>query len=151
MSQYAAILGHQPHISVAELAAATEGFALTGKFQKMVALFDASTNMDFEMGKRLGGSVAIARKIKSSSGLTLEDLPKIVANETKDVKGKITFSLRTYGIPPKELHTLYRDCKKQLKKPAARRATSERTENQQRPCSCMIQACSRVNMARRSS
>ncbi len=116
MSQYAAILGHQPHISVAELAAATEGFALTGKFQKMVALFDASTNMDFEMGKRLGGSVAIARKIKSSSGLTLEDLPKIVANETKDVKGKITFSLRTYGIPPKELHTLYRDCKKQLKK-----------------------------------
>ncbi|OGJ55528.1 hypothetical protein A3D88_04725 [Candidatus Peribacteria bacterium RIFCSPHIGHO2_02_FULL_52_16] len=116
MPQYAAILGHQPHISIAELAAVAPGFAQTGTFEKFILLFESSADLSQETLNHLGGIIVMAKQIQSSSGLALEDIPKIVANETAGVKGKITFGLRCYGITPKEVHALYRESKHHLKK-----------------------------------
>ena len=116
MPRYAAILGHQPHISLAELASVCEEFEVRGKVEKVVTLFDGKTDLDAKMLNMIGGTVVLAQQIKSASPLTLEDIPKIVANETSGVKGKITFSLRCYGLQPRAVHELYRASKQQLKK-----------------------------------
>ena len=116
MPQYAAILGHQPQISIAELSAIAPGFAPIGTMEKFILLFESSADLSQDALNHLGGIIVMARQIQSSSGLTMEDIPKIVANETANVKGKITFSLRCYGISPKEVHALYRESKHHLKK-----------------------------------
>src|SRR3989338_725772 len=116
MPRYAAILGHQPHISLAELASVCEEFEVRGKVEKVVTLFDGKTDLDAKMLNMIGGTVVLAQQTKSASPLTLEDIPKIVANETSGVKGKITFSLRCFGLTPRAVHELYRESKKQLKK-----------------------------------
>jgi hypothetical protein len=115
MPNYAAFLGHQPHISIAELAATVPGFSLQGMPDKKIALFSASDELKPTVMNTLGGTVILAQQV-STNAIGLENLPKILLNEITKKRGKITFGLRTVGVPPKTVRQLYRKCKDALKK-----------------------------------
>ena len=115
MPQYAAVLGHQPHISIAELAAAVPGFSLESIQQKTVALFSASETLDPAIMDTLGGIVIIAERI-TEADVSLEDIPQILGNETSKIKKKVTFSLRCYGIAKQDIKTAYIQGKNMFKK-----------------------------------
>ncbi len=115
MTSYAAFLGHQPKVSVAELSATIPDFQLTKILGKNVALFDSGMDIGQKNLEGLGGTVLIARQILKE-GAELSDLPQILSNETQAVKGKVTFALRAFGMSPKRLQGLYRECKQFLVK-----------------------------------
>ncbi|MDO8648798.1 MAG: RsmD family RNA methyltransferase [Candidatus Peregrinibacteria bacterium] len=115
MNSYAAFLGHQPHISTAELAAVAENFSLTKTIFKNIILFESSEDLTPEKLSNLGGTPYIAKRITEES-LSLEDVPQLLGNELSAVKGKATFSFRTFGLRKPELHSLYRNAKTYLKK-----------------------------------
>lgn len=115
MQNYAAFLGHQPHISIAELAATVPGFSLQGMPDKKIVLFSASDELKPAVIHTLGGTVILAEQV-STNAVGLENLPKILINEITKKRGKITFGLRTVGVPPKTVRQLYRKCKDALKK-----------------------------------
>jgi len=112
--QYAAFLGHQPLISIAELSAALEDFSLNSVLDNRVALFETAQELDQEFFDTLGGTVVLAKQI-TEEDLTLDDIHKVLINEIGNKRGKITFSLRTHNIPRNAIATLYRHCKKALK------------------------------------
>lgn len=112
--QYAAFLGHQPQISIAELSAALEDFSLGEVIVDRIALFSTSEKIDQSFLDELGGTTLIAERITEES-LTLDDIPQVLLNEIKSKRGKITFSLRTMRIPRPMIGTLYRRCKKRCK------------------------------------
>lgn len=115
MPTYAAFLGHQPHISIAELAATVPGFSIKDTFDKKIITFESSTELKTATIDILGGSVALAEQI-SSNGSEVREIPKILAKEMESVKGKkVTFGLRTHGLSPKQVKTLYRECKEALR------------------------------------
>lgn len=115
MPSYAAFIGHQPHLSVAELAATVPGFLLHGKIDRIIALFDSGANLDAAFLDTLGGTVILAEKIAKEKP-TLEDVPNVLAEKLMPIKGKVMFSLRTYGVSPKNVKELYRKSKDLLKK-----------------------------------
>jgi hypothetical protein len=115
MPAYAAVLGHQPVISVAELAAAVPGFSLQKIISKQVALFESTETLPKDMMERLGGTIFLAESI-SEAPLTLEDIPQAMVNETSSVKKKITFSLRCYGLASKDIRDVYRKCKERFRR-----------------------------------
>ncbi len=112
---YAAFIGHQPHLSLAELAATVPGFLLHAKIDRSVVLFDSGISLDSAFLDTLGGTVVLAEKI-SDSALTLDDIPGLFARTLMPIKGKVTFSLRTIGITPAAVKQLYRRSKDHLKK-----------------------------------
>lgn len=112
---YAAVLGHQPHLSIAELAAVIPGFDLKDFLFKQVALFESSEELDPEIMDDLGGTVLLAMQL-TEENLSVEDIPGILANEVTKVRGKVTFGLRCYGLSPKIIKLLYRRCKDRLKR-----------------------------------
>ena len=87
MPSYAAILGHQPQISTAELAAAAPGFVLRKKIGKQVILFESSAELGLREFSKIGGTVVAARSM-SESALGLEDVPQMIVNESAAIKGK---------------------------------------------------------------
>ncbi len=113
--QYAAVLGHQPHISLSELAAVVPGFSLLGIEQKTVALFSSAAELDSEIMQMLGGTVFIAERI-TEADVSMEDVPRILCAEVSDVKKKITFGLRCFGIPKRDIKNAYRKGKEALRK-----------------------------------
>ncbi len=115
MPSYAAFLGHQPHISIAELSASIRGFSLDAILRNEILLFQSPEHLDGESLRVLGGTVAIARQV-TENDVGMSDVPQLLANEVESVTGKVTFSLRTFGIPPKEIRDLYRECKQLLKR-----------------------------------
>ncbi|PIQ76171.1 hypothetical protein COU78_01275 [Candidatus Peregrinibacteria bacterium CG10_big_fil_rev_8_21_14_0_10_49_24] len=115
MQHYAAFLGHQPHISTAELAAVVPGFSLEKVLDKKIALFSATEPLKPSVLNALGGTVVLAEQIGGSE-LSLADLPKVLLNEITKKRGKVTFGLRTVGVSPKVVRQLYRKCKDALKK-----------------------------------
>ena len=115
MPQYAAVLGHQPHISIAELAATVPGFTLERVEQKMVALFSSSDDLDDEFFNNLGGCVLLAKRV-TEADVALEDIPRILSAEVAHVKKKIIFGLRCFGVPRQEIKNIYRRSKDILKK-----------------------------------
>ena len=116
MNSYAAFLGHQPVISLAELNAVIPDFSYKGTIGKQAAVFESGYELDTSFINQLGGSFILAKKITDKS-LSLNDIPKILENELQGSKrGKLTFSLRTVGIQPKQVRELYRVCKQRLKK-----------------------------------
>lgn len=115
MPSYAAFLGHQPHISIAELSASIRDFELERVLDNRIVLFRSELPIDGSTLRVLGGTVAIG-KCLSEEDLTLEDVPKALYNEVSGVHGKITFSLRTHGLPGSGIRDLYRKCKDELKK-----------------------------------
>ena len=114
MPTYAAILGHQPHLSQAELAAVLPGFKQKKIIAKHILLFESSADIDAKSFRRLGGSIAIAREI-ASDRRSLDSLPQLLHRELSSVRGKVTFSLRAVGLPPGEHRELYRSCKTYLR------------------------------------
>lgn len=113
MPSYCAFLGHQPHISIAELSASIRDFKLRRILRNQVLLFESATDIDGKTLSTLGGTVVIARQVGDQP--TLENVPKILLKEVTEVKGKVTFSLRAFGLPTQELHDLYRACKHALR------------------------------------
>ncbi len=106
MYQYAAVLGHQSHLSLAELAATIPGFALESIEQKVVVLFSSSHSLNQEFFNMLGGTVFLAERI-TDADVSMADIPKIMGNEVKSVKKKVTFSLRCFGVPRPQVKTAY--------------------------------------------
>jgi len=115
MSAYAAFLGHQPHISIAELSASAPGFSLTKILKKQVLLFNSTQPLNEAFLNTLGGTVVIAKRI-TDKDLTLDDVPQALYNELQETKGKATFSIRTFGLSPRETRDLYRNGKQFLKR-----------------------------------
>ncbi|MBT6731149.1 hypothetical protein HOA73_04300, partial [Candidatus Peregrinibacteria bacterium] len=77
MPTYAAFLGHQPHISTAELAAVIPGFDIVNTFNKKVITFSSSTQLNSATLDILGGTVIIAEQL-SSDNLELKDVPRLL-------------------------------------------------------------------------
>lgn len=114
MPSYSAILGHQPQISIAELAAVIPGFSVKKRIGKSHVMFESTAELTSEDFEKIGGTVVAAREI-SDAALALDDVPQIIVKETASIKGKITFSIRAYGVPRKKVRDLYRMGKDALK------------------------------------
>src|SRR3989338_8932152 len=115
MTSYAALLGHQPRISLAELAASLPDFTFRRMAGKHIAVFETSADIAPKHLAQWGGTILIARQIVSAD-VGMADLPNILATEAEKLKGKITFSLRAVGVPPSLLRSAFRDCKLKLSK-----------------------------------
>lgn len=116
MPSYAAFLGHQPRISVAELAAAVPGFTLKKILEDRIVLFESPAELGQTFLDQLGGIVILAQSI-TSAVVTLEDIPSLLVSELKEARrGKVTFALRTFHLPRATVRTLYRRCKEALRK-----------------------------------
>ncbi len=115
MHSYAAQLGNNPSLSVAELAAVLPDFTKEHLFPGQVVTFQTATDLDQAFLNRIGGTIVMAKGILGDFAVGLGDLPALLAAELKTVKGKATFSLRCFGISPNRIHDLYKTCKKVLK------------------------------------
>lgn len=115
MSSYCAFLGHQPIISIAELAAALPGFAITHTFAKDIITFETERTLTQEDLDLLGGTIIIAQQV-SDHAVEFSDLPQLLLGELEGMRGKLTFSLRSFQISPKDLRNAYRACKDAIKK-----------------------------------
>jgi hypothetical protein len=115
MTSYAATLGHQPAISISELAAKIEGFASPVVVLQSAVIFESPAELSAKELSMLGGTVTLAKKLSASVAHTGE-IPALLAKEMTGLKGKVTFSLRCTGMAPRDIHGLYRACKEQLKK-----------------------------------
>ncbi len=116
MPSYAAFIGHQPHLSLAELAATVPGFLLHQKIDRSVVLFDSAEKLTSAFLDTLGGTIVLVEKLASEKPVTQEDIPDLLARELMPIKGKVTFSLRTLGLSPVAVKNLYRKSKDLLKK-----------------------------------
>lgn len=114
MPTYAVILGHQPGISLAELRACIPDLSGVMAATKNIALFTCSTDVRGDFVDRLGGTLLLAREVTKNA--SPEDIPQILEREIMGVKGKVTFSIRTFDIPRPVVHDLYRRCKAHLKR-----------------------------------
>ena len=116
MPSYAAFLGHQPRISLAELAAAVPGFTYRTTLKESVVLFESPAELDAPFFATLGGTVILARRV-SDQAVTISDIPAIMVSELKDARrGKLIFALRSLLLPRATIRTLYRQCKEALRK-----------------------------------
>jgi hypothetical protein len=115
LPQYAAFIGHQPHISLAELSATVPGFSFVRIVDKTVVIFDSTSTLPKSFLQNLGGTVVIAEKLPDTKA-TLENIPQILNEHMANKTGKVTFSLRTVGLNPVAVGKLYRECKHFLKK-----------------------------------
>ena len=89
MPTYAALLGHQPHISIAELAASVPGFKLQNIIQKQYALFESDLPLPPEFIHTLGDAHIYNNHIEQSKlqlTRTCRPLPKMKINpEVKSI------------------------------------------------------------------
>lgn len=115
MPSYAAFLGHQPHISIAELASAIRGFSNPRVIVNAAVIFDAPEELSEHDLTMLGGTVTLARQLPDAVS-SLNDVPEKLRKQLEGVKGKATFSLRCLGLTPREIHEQYKKCKDLLKK-----------------------------------
>ncbi|UPA22905.1 hypothetical protein K8942_01690 [Candidatus Peribacteria bacterium] len=113
--QYAAFLGNHPSLSQAELSASIPGFKPLRTIGQTMLIFETPEELGMKQLNRWGGIFLLAKEIGTAE-TTLKDVPALLAEQTKNVKGKITFSLRAYGVQKSTVHDLYRDCKSLLKK-----------------------------------
>lgn len=115
MHSYAAQLGNNPSLSIAELAAVLPDFEKVHVFPGNVVTFTTATEINQAFLHRLGGTIVIAQSIIGDFAIGLDDLPALLAAELKTVKGKATFSLRCFGISPNRVREFYKTCKQGLK------------------------------------
>lgn len=114
MHHYAALVGNNPSISIAELTAVFPDFDRGEFFGEQCITFASKTVIDQKLFDRIGGTILIAKKI-TDDAVTLNDIPALLATELASVKGKATFALRTIGITPKDIRELYKTLKNSLK------------------------------------
>jgi tRNA G10 N-methylase Trm11 len=115
VTHYLALLGHQPHISRAELCAALSDIDIDEASSLPIAFFSTKVDIDERFLALLGGTQLIARKI-SSNNTTLKDVPMLLQTELPHGKGKVTFSMRAFGLPPTVVRSLYREAKDALRR-----------------------------------
>lgn len=115
MHSYAAQLGNNPSLSIAELAAVLSDFDREHMFPGQIITFKTATELDQAFLNRLGGTIVLAKNIIGDFAVGLDDLPALLAAELKTVKGKATFSLRCFGVSPNRIRDLYKSCKQGLK------------------------------------
>jgi len=111
---YAAFLGNHPTISLAELRSVVPDLAVRRMIGQTVAIFSTTMKLDNEDLQNWGGIFMLAREIPGKH--KHQDLPALLHAEVAKVKGKMTFSIRAYGVPHHIVHNLYRDCKNYIKK-----------------------------------
>lgn len=119
MPTYCAFLGHQPSVSLAELVAIVPGFRLVAQSELTVAIFSSTDRLDATFLPNLGGVYALAEGFEGD--LTVSDGPQMLLECAKKIRGKITFGLRTSGIPSngvKEMYRRYKDTLKRAGRPA---------------------------------
>lgn len=113
MTTYAAFLGNHPDLSLAELRSSVPDLRVKRMIDTTITLFETPadlTNTDLE---HWGGIFLLARGIEGKHGIN--EIPQLLRDEVKDVRGKVTFSLRSFGVPRPAVHRLYRDVKNHLK------------------------------------
>lgn len=122
MPVYCAFLGHQPHISLAELCVLLPDLKVGKQWNQQIITFETSEKLDSDWLRLVGGTVLIAKELDSfpSGGKrNLETLAQhvqpLLLKELKGIKRKATFSLRAFSIPRNEVRSLYRLCKQYLK------------------------------------
>ncbi len=114
MPSYAAFLGHQPHISIAELSAAIPGFAKPVVMGPVV-MFESSAELTHEDIDMLGGTIALAKKLPDQPK-SLSDVPHLLRQQFAGIADKkVTFSFRCAGLPPGDVKKLYHNAKNFLK------------------------------------
>ncbi len=111
---YCAFLGNHPSISLAELFAVVPGLTLRRMITPQMALLASPVQLTNNHLKNLGGLFLLAEEIPGETDW--KRLPAIAADQMKNVKGKVTFSIRNYGVDFGTVHGLYRDIKNHLKK-----------------------------------
>lgn len=127
MPSYAAFLGHQPRISIAELASTIPDFSLERTVGGTVALFTTAEDLTQAHLRHWGGIYLLARQI-AGTGVTLQNVPQTLQKELAGIRGKVTFALRATGVARPAVRDLYRRCKELLRKQgkASRYIGSER-------------------------
>jgi hypothetical protein len=127
MTTYCAFLGSQPRISLAELRAAIPDFKQERMVGNGIVLFTTETVITNKMLASWGGIYLIAKEL-ARKGVDVHNVPRMLVEQTTALKGKVTFSLRGYGVQKSVVHGLYRDCKQALRKAgkAARYVGNER-------------------------
>jgi len=115
MPRYAALLGHHPMISLAELSARVPGFALVKVVSKQWALFDGAEELPPSLIDSLGGTIVIAQAVGNDAS-SLGDAPNILVRELEDKRGKLVFALRCANVPKAIVRTFYRNGKLRLKR-----------------------------------
>lgn len=114
MITYAAFLGNHPNISLSELRAAIPDFAVKRMVGTGIAIFTTEKELDNDDLQTWGGVFLLAREIAGKP--SIGDVPRLLHEQVTGVKGKVTFSLRGFGVARPVVHRLYRDCKAYLKK-----------------------------------
>ncbi len=115
MPSYAAFLGHQPHISIAELSASVPGFSLERVLEKQFVVFQSEEELDADFMRCLGGTIVLAQQLEPKVD-SLKEIPKAFVDQISGARGKVVFAIRTIGVSPKAVHTLYRVTKDAFKK-----------------------------------
>lgn len=129
MPSYCAFLGHQPHISLAELAALLPDFRAKHQWDARIVTFETEKDLTIDWLSRLGGTVLIAQEIQlpdaipEKKKISLEDvIPPMLCKEVKKSaseggkkKRKVTFSFRCLNVPRSNIRSLYRTCKHALR------------------------------------
>ncbi len=122
MPTYCAFLGHQPHISLAELCVLLPDLKVEKQWNQQIITFETSEKLDAEWLSAVGGTVLIAKELlhlppggKRSLETLAQHIQPLLMKQLTEVKRKATFSLRTFSIPRHEVRSLYRLCKKYLK------------------------------------
>lgn len=137
MPTYTAFLGHQPHISIAELAASVPCFSILSLPHKHIIIFQSDAALTQKDLNRWGGIFVLSENAALQDPLphlsffnpkthllqknALSALSDAVVNLLADSlkvrkRGKVIFSLRTEGLPPPFLKKLYRLCKEHLRR-----------------------------------
>lgn len=112
---YAAFLGNHPSLSIAELASALPDFKVIRRVGNTIVLFTCSAELSAKDLNVWGGIFLLAKQVSVNSP-SFDRVPATLLDEVKNVKGKVTFSIRTFGVDRDVTHRLYRDCKNILKK-----------------------------------
>ncbi|TSC79977.1 MAG: hypothetical protein G01um101425_454 [Candidatus Peregrinibacteria bacterium Gr01-1014_25] len=112
MPSYAAFLGHQPSISLAEILAAIPGATVERLYGRDAAVFSSTVALEPQQLARLGGTVVLAEALADDAAL--EDIPNLLAKAVGETRGKVTFAVRACGVPPVTIRTLLRKGKDRL-------------------------------------
>ena len=121
MPSYCAFLGHQPHLSLAELCIVLPDFTLQKQWSPRIITFETKQEINEQWLESIGGTVLIAKELQTSSRIqdkktSLEEIiPPLLHGELKGVKRKAIFSFRCFSVPRSEIRSLYRLCKDFLK------------------------------------
>lgn len=114
MHTYVAFLGHLPALSLAELHACIPDMKVKRMISTNMAFFETEAELNQKNLETWGGTFLLAKQV-APDGTKLGEVPRTLCEQVANVKGKVTFSLRTFNVPHGKVKDLYRDCKKALK------------------------------------